>query len=171
MTPPSRTRAREAGAFLRDALALRRPQGFWRDRFFVAAAAAALPIWGGLWLADRLAGGGTLPVLTVGVWLSLVLWQPLVEELLFRGLLQGRLLEHPWGRRRRLGLSQANWVTSALFAVLHAATHPPLWAAAVFVPSLVFGQARDRAGSVLPAVALHIFYNAGYFSLGALRAA
>ena len=39
---------------------------------------------------------------------------------------------------------------------------PPPWALAVPVPSLVFGHLRERFGSVLPAVFVHIVYNAGF---------
>jgi membrane protease YdiL (CAAX protease family) len=47
----------------------------------------------------------------------------------------------------------------------HALTHPPEWAAAMLFPSLVFGYFRDRYRSVVPAAALHVFYNAGWFLL------
>jgi membrane protease YdiL (CAAX protease family) len=35
----------------------------------------------------------------------------------------------------------------------------------VFLPSLCFGFVRDRFGSVYPSIALHAFYNHGYFLL------
>jgi membrane protease YdiL (CAAX protease family) len=35
----------------------------------------------------------------------------------------------------------------------------------VLLPSLLYGYFRDRHGSVYPAIALHVFYNAGYFLL------
>ena len=93
-----------------------------------------------------------------------VLVYPVLEELVFRGLVQGEL-------RRRLpsspatSVSLANLLTSILFVVTHLLYHPPLWAAAVFLPSLVFGYLRDRYGSLLPPILLHVFYNAGYHSL------
>ena len=96
---------------------------------------------------------------------SLVLLQPLVEELLFRGLLQGRLVARPWGRHSVLGLSRANWTVALLFTALHFIGHPPLWAAGVLLPALLYGYFRDRHDSVLPAIALHVCYNAGYFLL------
>ena len=52
-----------------------------------------------------------------------------------------------------------------VFTALHFVNHPPPWAAAVLLPSLLFGYFRDRHGSVLPAIVLHVFYNAGYFLL------
>ena len=97
--------------------------------------------------------------------LLLVLLQPLLEELLFRGLIHGKLLTLSWGQRRCAGFTLANLATSLLFTALHFASHPPLWAAGVLLPSLLFGYFRDRHDSIYPAIALHVFYNAGYFLL------
>jgi len=99
-----------------------------------------------------------------GVFLSVALLYPLAEEVVFRGLVQeGLAARLP---TRSLGpVSAANLATSALFSALHAFTHPPLWAAAVFVPSLVFGYFKDRHGKLAAPVTLHAFYNAGYFGL------
>jgi len=81
--------------------------------------------------------------------------------LVFRGVLQGRLLERGW--TRRIGLvSTANLAATAAFVGLHLLTQPPAWAIAVAVPSLVFGHMRDRFASVVPSIALHSIYNAGF---------
>jgi len=88
---------------------------------------------------------------------------PLLEEWLFRGLLQPQLLTYRPLRTRLLGLSNANLLTSLLFAAAHLFVQSPLWAAAVIVPSLIFGAFRDRYQSVVPAIILHSFYNLGYF--------
>jgi hypothetical protein len=45
---------------------------------------------------------------------------------------------------------------------MHLWSHPAGWAAAVIVPSLVFGYVRDRYQSVYPSIVLHLYYNAGY---------
>lgn len=95
--------------------------------------------------------------------LMAAVWQPVVEELLFRGCLQGVLVRQAWGRRTIIGISTANLLTSIVFIGAHIPTHPLLWALLALFPSLVFGVLRDRSGSVIPAIALHIFYNAGYF--------
>jgi membrane protease YdiL (CAAX protease family) len=95
--------------------------------------------------------------------LQLTLLFPILEEILFRGLLQGAL-----ARRfpRQLGpLSHANLVTTALFVLAHLFAHSPSWAVAVFIPSLVFGYFRDRYQHLLPAVLLHCFYNSLFFLL------
>lgn len=90
---------------------------------------------------------------------------PIAEEIVFRGGIQPALLRTRVGVRRVLGCSVANLATSALFALAHLPFHPPLWALATFAPSLVFGHLRERYASVIPAVLLHVFYNAGYFAL------
>ncbi|MEO7557618.1 MAG: JDVT-CTERM system glutamic-type intramembrane protease, partial [Gammaproteobacteria bacterium] len=59
----------------------------------------------------------------------------------------------------------ANVATTLLFAGFHFFYHAPLWAALVILPSLIFGYFRDRHQRVLPAIVLHVFYNAGYFWL------
>jgi len=93
----------------------------------------------------------------------LVILYPCVEELLFRGLLQGWLLERANLQRHWQGLTLANLVTSGIFTALHFIAHPPLAAAAVLLPSLVFGYFRDRYGRLHAPILLHVYYNFGYF--------
>ncbi len=94
------------------------------------------------------------------LWLSLVLWQPVVEEILFRGILQGQLVKTTWGQRAWLNISTANVATSVLFAAIHSFSNPPLFAVAVFIPSLLFGYFRDSCNSVYPSILLHSAFNA-----------
>ena len=94
----------------------------------------------------------------------LILFYPIVEELAFRGVIQGYLAGHMKGQYLGGLLSASNLVTSLLFVAIHFVHHPPLWAMAVMVPSLIFGYFRERFGSVIPAVLLHAFYNGVYFS-------
>jgi membrane protease YdiL (CAAX protease family) len=141
-------------------LGLRPGWGWLADPRFGLALLAGVAFW--LLLAWR---GAIGPAYGLAALFSLVLLQPLVEELLFRGLLQGKLVALRWGRRRFAGLTRANWTVSLLFTALHFISHPPLWAAGVLLPSLLYGYFRDRHDSVYPAIALHVFYNAGYFLL------
>ncbi len=97
--------------------------------------------------------------------LSIALWQPLFEELLFRGIVQGNLLQSMARQKTWFGLSTSNLLTSCLFSLAHLANHSISWSLLVFVPSLCFGFVRDRFESVYPAIALHVFYNTGYFLL------
>lgn len=137
----------------------------WRwppDAHLTAALALALPVWALLGLA--MGQAMYLPI-TVWAWASLVLVQPVLEELVFRGLLQGQALA--WlqrgGQPMRLGpLTLANVLISIVFVALHLRSQPLAWALAVAAPSLVFGHLRERFASVWPAVGLHAFYNAGF---------
>ena len=88
---------------------------------------------------------------------------PVLEELAFRGLIQGELLKR---LRAQAGpLSSANALTSALFAAAHVVLRPSWLAASTFAPSLVFGYFRERHGSLVSPIVLHVTYNAGFLLL------
>ena len=144
-------------ALLRD-LALERIPPFFRDRQFLAAMGIGLLFW----LALAWNGASATSFRPVA-FLSLCIAQPLFEELIFRGVLQGELLCQPWGAVARWGVSAANAVTSVAFTALHFISHPPIWALSVLIPSLLFGYFRERHQSLYPPLALHIYYNTGYF--------
>lgn len=103
----------------------------------------------------------------VAAWplLQQILLGPILEEIGFRGALQSSLLDTRWGRWRWAGVSAANGVCSVVFVAAHLWAHSPLWAVAVFVPSLVLGHLRERSSSVLPGIVVHCWYNAGFFWL------
>ena len=90
---------------------------------------------------------------------------PVLEEIVFRGAVQGYLLSHPALTRSMVGISLACVLTSVLFAAAHLLRQPPLWAALVFLPSLVFGWARERHDSLVSPTLLHMSYNAGFVGL------
>jgi len=94
---------------------------------------------------------------------SLILWQPLVEEVLFRGVLQGALLRSPRGIRRIAGLTVANIATSIAFVLVHLVHQPVPWALGVFLPSLLFGLVRERSGSLWPPLLMHVLFNLAFF--------
>ena len=154
-------------AWLND-LGLQNCRPFFGDHDFLFALFLGVMCWLGGWLfAPQLFP--ELPNIDKGgLLLSLIVWQPALEEMLFRGVIQGQLKEIHWARATWLGISYANLLTSTLFALSHLLYHTPLWAFAVFVPSLIFGHLRDRYGCIYPAMLVHIFYNAGYFLLGAI---
>ena len=142
---------------------VRRPP-FHRDPLFVMALFAGVVFWLLLW---SLVPVNPLPWTLVWSFpfLSVVLWQPLLEELLFRGFLHGQLLRASWGRRTTGGITSANGITSLLFMFGHWYGHSLVWTISVIVPSLLFGFMQDRFQSTDPAIALHMFYHAGYFLL------
>jgi uncharacterized protein len=142
----------------------REVRGFYHSSTFLSC----LAIGAAFFIALPLLGlSHPLPwhrILSMAFFLA-VLWQPIVEELLFRGWLQGILSMYAWGQRTFVGASIANILTSVIFSSAHIATHPLIWACLTFAPSLLFGVLRDRSGSVFPPIAMHIVYNAGYFLL------
>ena len=143
---------------------LKAAPAFYRSPIFLSSLAIGAAVWFAL---PFLAVVQPLPWLHIFAppFLVAVLWQPIVEELLFRGCLQGWLVTHEWGPRSFVGISIANLLTSGVFTGAHMATHSLLWALSTLFPSLLFGVLRDRFGSVFPPLVLHIIYNAGYFLL------
>jgi len=94
----------------------------------------------------------------------LIVFYPIIEELTFRGLIQEYISYKTKQKYFFLSLSFSNIITSFLFVSIHFFYHTPLWAFLVFFPSLVFGYFKDQTSSVLPSIALHMFYNLCFFS-------
>jgi len=124
----------------------------------------ALPVWAVLYLLYQPVIDWTWPIRTPVTFLLLTLLYPLLEETVFRGLIQGELMRRTVCRQQFAGITLANILTSILFSLAHLLTHPAGMAALVLLPSLAFGYFRDRYnGWLLPSILLHIYYNLGYF--------
>lgn len=137
---------------------------YWKDPLFFAAIGAALLYWGALYVVTQPAPDPAWPLSDPLRFIYPALLYPFVEELVFRGYIQD--LAHRRLTAWRLGpFSHANILTSLLFTALHFINHPPLSAAAVFIPSLLFGFFKDRSGRLGAPILLHMFYNSGYFLL------
>jgi membrane protease YdiL (CAAX protease family) len=132
---------------------------FWQDRFFLIGLILPLPVWLLIYHTDL------LPLAAVELsWKDLLLVGvlfPVLEELAFRGLIQGYLLQKPALSSRSIGITGANGVTSLLFAALHLISQPVGLAVLIFFPSLVFGELRDRFNRTLPSIFMHVYYNVG----------
>ena len=89
----------------------------------------------------------------------LLLFYPIVEELIFRGMIQEYLASKTDKTVLTSYLTVANVITSVLFVAIHFIYHTPLWAMLVFIPSLVFGYFKEKYQSIYPSIFLHIFYN------------
>jgi len=143
----------------------------WHDKQFGAAILVAPIAWFLLaWLIPSEQPHAIWPASDPGRLLILVLVYPVLEELLFRGWMQGELRQLHWGTTTFVAMSSANLLTSSAFTASHFFMHPPLAAIAVLAPSLIFGYFRDRydgcPGQRMAApIGLHIWYNAGYFLL------
>ncbi|MCU7844784.1 MAG: JDVT-CTERM system CAAX-type protease [Candidatus Thiodiazotropha sp. (ex Monitilora ramsayi)] len=134
-----------------------------KDRFFLAAVAAGPIIWFLVYATSLLPITGR--DFSASQLLLLVLIYPVLEELAFRGLIQGYLSGVKGMSIRRVKLTGANWVTSLLFTAAHIIYTPILLASLVFVPSLIFGELRDRYHSTIPSMILHCYYNLGFFMM------
>lgn len=83
-----------------------------------------------------------LIILVVGV-------VPVMEEMLFRGLMQSAL------KALLPGVWPAVIVTSVLFAIVHYSTH----AISIFALSCCIGYAYERSGSLFRSIFIHILFN------------
>jgi len=88
-------------------------------------------------------GGKTL------IAVSAIILAPLLEEVLFRGLLQSMLRRYvkPW---------PAILLTSILFVAVH---HEPQNMPALFILSLVLGYNYERTGRLFSPILIHAFFN------------
>jgi membrane protease YdiL (CAAX protease family) len=128
------------------------------DRHMLACWLVAWPVW---LVMGWVAGTQLRPPGSAMAWLSLGCWQPLMEEVAFRGLLQGQL-QKAWPQARLGPVSLANSLTTLGFAAAHLLHQSPVWAMLVVPPSLLMGHLRERFDSAWPAVALHAYYNLGF---------
>ncbi len=99
----------------------------------------------------------------------LIFLYPVIEELVFRGMIQEYIAQKTTQRQLFLRLSLANLLTSILFVLMHFVHHAPIWAMLTIFPSLVFGYFKERYGHVASSIVLHIFYNLCYFSFIGLK--
>lgn len=135
----------------------------WRDWQLGAALAAAPVFWAVCFWYSQSVFQPAWPLARPLLFAALVVAYPVLEEIVFRGLVQPAIaarLPGRWGL-----LSRANLLTSLLFAVLHLFFRPPGWALATFFPSLVFGYFRERHAGIGSPILLHIWFNLGYFLL------
>ncbi len=137
----------------------------FRDKAYLTAIFLAPFIWFSLYYSGVGVTGPDWLSRHFSLFLQLVLLYPIVEELVFRGLIQEKLWQTRLSRLSIYCVSMPNIVTSIVFTGFHFISHPPVWAVTVIIPSLIFGFFRDRYQHVLPAIILHVFYNSGYFLL------
>jgi hypothetical protein len=95
-------------------------------------------------------------------WVVLVLLTvvgaPVVEELFFRGLLQGAFT-------RRIGAVPAIFVTALIFSFAHVLNEGPLAPFVLFPMALVLGYLRYRTGRLAAGMVAHAFFNSILFIL------
>jgi membrane protease YdiL (CAAX protease family) len=95
------------------------------------------------------------PLALAGLLLSAVVLAPLLEELIFRGLVQTAVLEVVGPARR--------WSAIALASLLFTSMHLSMpWQVlpGLFTLSCILGWLYERSGSLWPSIALHAAFNA-----------
>jgi membrane protease YdiL (CAAX protease family) len=140
----------------------------WRfssDIQFRAALIAAPVFWAALWFYAAPRTEWSWPLTAPAQFLLLAVVYPVLEELVFRGALQGWLRSRGWGKSEWRQITAANVITSVAFALTHMMINPVYLSASVFIPSLIFGYFRDRYDQLHASVVLHVFYNVGYIWL------
>ncbi len=83
---------------------------------------------------------------------------PFVEELFFRGLLQGAFT-------RRIGAVPAIFVTAVIFCLSHVLSEGVFAPVQLFPAALVLGYLRHRTGRLAPGMVAHATFNASLFLL------
>jgi membrane protease YdiL (CAAX protease family) len=104
---------------------------------------------------------GTRPEGTTGwvvVGLLTIVGAPIVEELFFRGLIQGAFT-------RRVGPTAAIFVTALIFCFAHVLNEGPAAPLVLFPAALVLGYLRHRYGRLAPGMIAHATFNAIAFVL------
>jgi hypothetical protein len=87
-----------------------------------------------------------------------VVGAPIVEELFFRGLLQGAFT-------RRIGAVPALFVTAIIFSFAHVLNEGPLAPLVLFPAAVVLGYLRYRTGKLAAGMVAHAAFNASLFLL------
>jgi len=93
----------------------------------------------------------------------LVVGAPFVEELFFRGLIQGAFT-------RRVGAVSAIFVTAVIFSFAHITSEGPFAPLVLFPAALVLGYLRYRSGRLAPGMVAHSVFNGLAFALLAIPA-
>jgi len=155
------------------------PRHFWRElQTAVLALLAALPLVVGAnviaalisdwWGAETPLFGHDMlqalraarePWVVLLIIFSATLLAPLLEEIVFRGLVQTALL----------GALRRRWVVvllaAGLFAGIHVGSAAPQALAGLWVLGIVLGWVYERTGSLLPCVIVHVGFNSGMLAV------
>jgi uncharacterized protein len=110
-------------------------------------------------LSDVTAGGVT----TLLAVIAAVVMAPLVEEVVFRGVLFQ-------GMKRRVGLWPAAVVSSLLFAVVHVEVQQPIYSSGFVLLGILFAWTLHRFGSLVVPLVAHATFNATSVGLTLLGA-
>jgi membrane protease YdiL (CAAX protease family) len=103
-----------------------------------------------------------------GWWLALaamvIFIAPIMEEVMYRGLLQRAMVHFALGRWCSI------LVTSAIFSCMHIGIVAPQALAALFVLSLGLGWVYERTGRLTAPIVMHVLFNAANLALATVSA-
>lgn len=147
--------------------------GSWREhgfrlserRYILAAIVIGLPLGLVLTFIDHaISPGDPLGIGHLKVWMLVIYFligSSIQEEVIFRGLLQTVLAKHLNLKVGVAGktLSLAVLLIALLFGLIHLEVGP-FTAFAAFLLAVLAGELRHRSGSLLPAVLVHVIFNA-----------
>ena len=105
-------------------------------------------------LNDMFTSDSMLAVVIISI--SAVLIAPVVEEIIYRGLLQSSLMAMVGQQRRWTVII----VGALIFAAVHAAVAEPVALPTLFVLGVILGWVYERTGSLWPCVGVHAGFNA-----------
>jgi uncharacterized protein len=111
-------------------------------------------------LLTDVTAGGLMTVLAV---VAAILMAPLVEEVVFRGVLYQ-------GLKRRMGLWPAALVSALLFAVVHVEVQQPIYSSGFVLLGILFAWTMHRFGSLVVPLVAHATFNATSVGLTLLGA-
>ena len=137
-----------------------------RGYYFVLSIGLAVPVWIAALFGVYIELIPAPPFESIAAILTAVVMFPVLEELVFRGLLWDL-----WGifARKKAGLIASvavkNCFISICFSLLHAINYGALGAVLVFIPSLWLGWLRERSGSIKVCCLVHVLWNLGYFGV------
>ncbi len=138
---------------------------FCHYRYIAAAIVLGMPIgWAVTILVSHLSSGPPPPEMSFRPWMMLlyfVVGAATQEEVIFRGLLQTTVARQFPAKLSFFGtsLSYSAIIVALLFGLIHMEVNP-ITAAAAFVLGLLTGELRHRSGSLLPAILVHVVFNA-----------
>ena len=121
---------------------------------FVSTAISLLPIPESLLESYLQSAEGIVSGSLIIILISIVIIAPIVEEIVFRGLILSRL-------NKVMNTTVALIISSLIFAILHGHI---LWVTYAFVLGVLFGIIAIKTGSTLPTIIFHMSFNlAGLF--------
>lgn len=99
----------------------------------------------------------------IGRFLQITVLASLVEEIVFRGFVYHLLEKIKFFREDSWFITKRNLLVSLLNSVARGVVVAPIWFRASLLPSLIFGYARERFGTVTAPLLIHLNFTVWYY--------